>query len=1439
MISLYSSLAQEKPALPQGEAFFWGKEPVVETSATRAEINLNGLWLFQPAQGDKKPAAAWGAIRVPGSWEMQSEWGNTVMPGLVGKSPKWDGVTFIDHPVKPNQVARSYVLNLANAWYERELSIPAAWNGRKIVIDFERVSTDATVYLNGQEAGKLHWPGGKLDLTALVKPGTTYKLQVLVTAVGSEKELLVAMREDYADKGNSGLRQRGIIGDVMLYAMPTGPVLQPIAVRCSVAKKEISLLLRTENLKAPVTGKAVATIKTWPEGKEVKKLEAPVSLDPTKETTLTWPWADAKLWEIGEPNLYTVAVKIEAPGFNDERSERFGFREVRTEGRKIFLNGKEFRARTSHADADTIGGMKEVAYNTIERSLNYGYNLLEIWPNDNFRRGFADWRPNYAKWADEKGILIFMPVVRTDDIFDWKKPIPEDKMAIWLAANKTHIERVWNSPSVLAYLFFGNEFMTADDQSPYRLGNRAALMQSQQRDVTAAAALLEKIRLLDPTRMFGSHSGAAMGDFQTVNHYLGLNPLQEREETPAIWAASGDMPYGAVEFCTPFSADLHRARRSWNTSSEALATEFMVVQLGSKAYEAEEDVYRKLVVDRFNLATGSYTGWPGGLEQGQVGYGDYPPYQDFQSEQFLRVWRSWRTYGVNLGMIQWEKVLEDNSKAEKELPPFEPGRRGVYFSTVPGSWVGSGSIVTKTLKPYQRAYYDGIQPIVAYIGGPAQDGGWVAKDHHFSSGAQAQQSIVIVNDSRQEQPYKVNWTLTTTGQEKPLTGELTGQVLVGESKIIPLTFTAPTVMTKTDASLSMVAQVTAAPDTITLNDTKKLRFYPASPAVSKLKIQAFDPEGKTTKLLQSLGYTITPWLTGAPTGADLVVIGRKAMNDPKFPNLALRDYLNGGGKVVLFSQDPNLLRERGGLRIHQWIGRQFWPLATQLKHPLLAGLDAEDLRDWTGSSTLIPPHNETDLVASAKRLSYPTYGYRVGGRGGVSSSIWEKPHHSAWTPLLEGEFDLAYSPLMELSYGKGLLVLNSMDVEDRADPMASDLTRRVVEYTATAKPTPRRKVFYTGDDEGAALLKSMTIIAEKSMGAPATGSLWVIGSGADVSDSALESALKAGTHVMIIGGHSKLPLGLTTKKTIFGRGPETLPTWPELAGVSLSEVRLRADIELSLIQPVEGLELAAKGLIGRKVVGAGSLIAFQGNPNSLDAGKKNYLRISEWRWHRALSQILGNLGASFESDTNFFDLKINTFLPIDLAGQWKVLLETSMPASEDMNKPSLDGTPLDLAKTKADYNDSSWDSIRLPAMNKLGTIDLEKIDGSLWLRRKITIPAAWKGMGNLRLVLPTLDDHDLTFLNGVKIGGVGKENTTAWNTPRIYSIPAYVVKPGQDNVIAIRLFDQFGGGGMGGGDTPLTVRIELVKNPEISSFYLPGFSMDRQDGDDPARYTRW
>jgi len=112
----------------------------------------------------------------------------------------------------------------------------------------------------------------------------------------------------------------------------------------------------------------------------------------------------------------------------------------------------------------------------------------------------------------------------------------------------------------------------------------------------------------------------------------------------------------------------------------------------------------------------------------------------------------------------------------------------------------------------------------------------------------------------------------------------------------------------------------------------------------------------------------------------------------------------------------------------------------------------------------------------------------------------------------------------------------------------------------------------------------------------------------------------------------------------------------------------------------------------------------------------------------------------------------------------------------------------------AKFADTAWKETRLPGYwEKSEGLD---IDGAIWFRKHVTIPKKWLH-STLALNLCALDDFDVTYFNGVEVGAMGMENPESYLTPRHYSIPESLVTS-TDAVIAIRIFDQFGGGGFAG-----------------------------------------
>jgi len=153
---------------------------------------------------------------------------------------------------------------------------------------------------------------------------------------------------------------------------------------------------------------------------------------------------------------------------------------------------------------------------------------------------------------------------------------------------------------------------------------------------------------------------------------------------------------------------------------------------------------------------------------------------------------------------------------------------------------------------------------------------------------------------------------------------------------------------------------------------------------------------------------------------------------------------------------------------------------------------------------------------------------------------------------------------------------------------------------------------------------------------------------------------------------------------------------------------------------------------------------------------------------------------------------------IDMAGKWKF---------HSGDNPDW---------SSADLDDSSWNALIVPGFwEDQGYADL---DGYAWYRTEITMP---KTMENERLILyiGAIDDADEVYINGEKISFKGKfpgenfreYNRRFYNHERFYYIPGHVFRWGKNNIIAIRVWDSGGEGGIYRGPVGITTREEYRK----------------------------
>ncbi len=114
----------------------------------------------------------------------------------------------------------------------------------------------------------------------------------------------------------------------------------------------------------------------------------------------------------------------------------------------------------------------------------------------------------------------------------------------------------------------------------------------------------------------------------------------------------------------------------------------------------------------------------------------------------------------------------------------------------------------------------------------------------------------------------------------------------------------------------------------------------------------------------------------------------------------------------------------------------------------------------------------------------------------------------------------------------------------------------------------------------------------------------------------------------------------------------------------------------------------------------------------------------------------------------------------------------------------------DLSWTSAGLDDSNWEKVSLPNMFP------DQFDGTYFYRKSLTLTAGQAAQLS-KLSLGPIDDLDIAYVNGVKVGSTDMTVNGYWGVPRSYKLPSGLLKAGV-NIIAVKIHDHSGGGGFYG-----------------------------------------
>ncbi len=160
---------------------------------------------------------------------------------------------------------------------------------------------------------------------------------------------------------------------------------------------------------------------------------------------------------------------------------------------------------------------------------------------------------------------------------------------------------------------------------------------------------------------------------------------------------------------------------------------------------------------------------------------------------------------------------------------------------------------------------------------------------------------------------------------------------------------------------------------------------------------------------------------------------------------------------------------------------------------------------------------------------------------------------------------------------------------------------------------------------------------------------------------------------------------------------------------------------------------------------------------------------------------------AFESSGEFKEM-IAGMPKLNLDSFSKLKVRDSELRIEALQGTKLKGLNANLFK-EISFDDSKWPILNAPQLWEQQSIG--ELDGVVWLRKAIVLPAG-DFSKEATLELAKIDDDDIAYVNGIKIG-----STNQWDAKRKYKIFSGILKEGK-NVIAVRVVDNGGGGGIYG-----------------------------------------
>lgn len=430
--------------------------------ATADTLDLAGTWQFRLDAKDEGVAARWfekslaETIRLPGALQEQ---GHGFTPGPATRwwfGPERRATLAPDFPFlarynRPDDYRITAFLlpdkhYIGPAWYARDVDIPAAWAGRRIVLSLERCHWETRVWVDGREAGRrdsLATPHD-YDLTVLLSAGR-HRLAVRV----DNGEIVEVGGQPHSVSDQTAGTWNGIVGRTELRTTPR-VWLDDVQVFPHVATRTVTVRGVVGNTSGRAGRGEVRLEVARPGG----------ARGAVRTVALEWSaaaggafaaelglGAEAPLWDEFNPVLHRLTASLTSGEGTDTREITFGLREFTVAGTQFAINGRAIYlrgntdcavfARTGYAPMDVA------AWRRI-------WQIYREWGFNHAR--FHSWCPPEAAFvaADEIGIYL------APEVSEWSWVRRPEQEVFFQRESAAMLRRFGHHPSFVM-MALGNE----------------------------------------------------------------------------------------------------------------------------------------------------------------------------------------------------------------------------------------------------------------------------------------------------------------------------------------------------------------------------------------------------------------------------------------------------------------------------------------------------------------------------------------------------------------------------------------------------------------------------------------------------------------------------------------------------------------------------------------------------------------------------------------------------------------------------------------------------------------------------------------------------------------------------------------------------------------------------------------------------------------------